>query len=275
MSWGNVAVIGASAVGGAIAANQSRTSGKIKFADVPETSEAETARQRLLGLSQRGLPEQPLREIAGVQPLGEERTLARKTATELAQPQDIFSLPEVQGIIQQTTETGNLLVNRLGRMLKSAGALTATTGRDVLGRTVSAIQGRIAAALAPFASEERERRRLLIPQLEGLGLAEEEPRRATEQARLDAEFNKLSIEARETQDFEIPLLQSLIGLQPSAIPFIPGGGSTPNTFTQVSPIIAQLLASQINRQQPTRITPGQTPPDTGALLPPRGPGFSN
>ena len=111
------------------------------------------------------------------------------------QPQDIFSLPEVQGIIQEATKQGNLLANRLGRALQASGNITTSTGRDVLGRTVTEIQKSIASSLAPFAVEERARRTSLIPVLESLGITEEEQRRVTSQAELDALFQQKLTEA--------------------------------------------------------------------------------
>ena len=193
---------------------------KLSFPTIPQTKEAEEARARLAGISKGELPTIPLQGIAPIPAMTEERRLARTTATELIQPQDIFSLPEVQGIIQEATMSGNLLANRLGRMLQSAGALTSTGGRDVLGRAVTDVQKHLASSLAPFAAEERRRRTGLIPVLEGLGLTEELRKQGFTQAELDALFQKETIESQQIQTFLIPLLRSIISDQPGIQPLL-------------------------------------------------------
>ncbi len=208
----------------------------VGFATVPQTEEAKKARARLSQISEQPPPEIPLRGIAPLQPITEERELARETAKSLLTPteqQDFLSLPEVQGIIQEATEAGNLLVNRLGRGLQAAGSLTATTGRDALGRAVTSVSKSLAASLAPFASEQRgraaqERQRIqnLIPVLENLGLTEEDRARAIEQAGFDADFARELAKSQQLQTFTIPLLQSIIGMQPAVQPIIQGGGSS-------------------------------------------------
>lgn len=216
---------------------------RISFQPVPQTKEAIESRKRLFALATGEPPAIPRRGVAPVQPLGEERELARTTARELIQPQDIFALPEVQGIIQEARESGNLLTNRLSRMLQSAGALASTPGRDVLGRAVTDVQKSLAASLAPFATEERARRRGLIPELERLGLTEELRAQGFTQAELDALFQQETIESQQLQTFTIPLLQSIIGQQPGVLPIISGGGEGPTTLEQLSGIIGPLLTS--------------------------------
>lgn len=186
-------------------------------------------------------PEVPLRGVAPVEPIGEERKVARETALELVQPQDFFALPEVQGIITEARESGNLLTNRLGRMLQASGNITSTTGRDVLGRAVTDVQKKLAASLAPFAAEERLRRERLIPELERLGLTEELRKQGFTQAQLDALFQKETTEAGQLESFTIPLLQSIISLQPDIQPIIRGEGAS--TFSQLSPLIGDALTA--------------------------------
>lgn len=242
MGWMLPAAIVASSIIGAQAAKKGS---KVEYGQVPETEAAKIARGRLLDISEGELPEIPRREIAPLKPLGEERRLARTTAKELIQPQDIFQLPEVQGIIQEANIKGNLLANRLSRMLQASGNITSSTGRDVLGRTVTEIQKSIASALAPFAMEERARRRGMIPVLEGLGLTEEERARGFSQAELDALFGQEYETSKQLETFTIPLLQSIIGLQPAAQPMIQG--QQPSMITQLAPIIGPLLTASLNK----------------------------
>lgn len=228
-----------------LAARESRKGQEAGFQQVPETKEAKEARKKLYKLATGEPPEVPLQKIAPLPAMGEERQLARDTAKDMIQQQDIFSLPEVQGIIQEATVRGNLLANRLGRMLQSAGSLTATTGRDVLGRATTDVQKNLAASLAPFAMEERTRRREMIPVLEGLGLTEEERRRITSQAELDALFQQEHEKSKQLETFTIPLLQSIIGLQPDVQPIVTGGQSS--TITQMAPIIGPVLAAALQK----------------------------
>jgi hypothetical protein len=190
---------------------------KGKVTSVPQTEAAKKARARLETIAAEPPPAVPRREIAPLPPITEERKLARETAKELIAPQDFFQLPEVQGIIQEARTTGDLLANRIGRGLQLAGAFATTPGRDILGRTVTNVQKSLAASLAPFAAEERGRRRGLIPTLEGLGLTEEERARGVTQAEKDALFQQQLTESQQLQTFTIPLLQSIIGLQPGVI----------------------------------------------------------
>lgn len=215
--------------------------GKVSYSKVPQTKEAEEARKRLYEMATGEPPPVPRQKVAPLPKMGEERELARETAKKMIQPQDIFSLPEVQGIIQEATETGNLLTNRLGRMLQAAGSLTATTGRDVLGRAVTDVQKNLASSLAPFAMEERTRRREMIPILESLGLTEEERGRVLSQAELDAIFRQELTESQQLQTFTIPLLQSIISLQPGVQPIIPG--QQPSSISEYSSLIGPLLGA--------------------------------
>ena len=213
------------------------------FGTIPQTKEAEESRKRLFELATGEPPEVPRQQIAPLPQVTEERQLARETAKELVQPQDFLSLPEVQGIIQEARTTGNLLANRLSRMLQASGGLTATTGRDVLGRAVTEVQKSLASSLAPFAMEERARRTSLIPILESLGLTEEERRRGISQAELDALFQQEFTEAQQLQTFTIPLLKSIIELQPGVQPIIQG--QQPSTISQFAPLIGPLLSATL------------------------------
>jgi hypothetical protein len=217
---------------------------KQKFAAAPESASAIAARKRLEELSTGAFPTIPLQGIADLPEATEETKLARGTAADLLKPteqQDIFSLPEVQGLILKAREEGNILANRLGRGLQSTGAATSTTGRDVLGRAVSDVESRIAGTLAPFAESQRNRafqdvvrRQNLIPLLSQMGLTQESREQTVEQAKLDAIFRKASTEAGQTQNFLIPLLEFLITSQPAQIPFVQEAG--PGLLEQISAI---------------------------------------
>jgi hypothetical protein len=248
---GGGAMIASTAIGG-------RGGGKVEYSQPPETEEAKKARKRLLEMAEGPLPQIPKRGIAPLPEMTEERQLARTTAKELVQPQDIFSLPEVQGIIQEANVTGNLLANRLGRALQASGNITSTTGRDVLGRAVTEVQKSLASSLAPFAMEERSRRRALIPVLEALGLTEEERKRGVSQAELDALFEKLSTETYLPYTVRKPLLESIIGLQPPVQPIIQG--QQPSAISQYAPLIGPMLSAAITSKAPTTgygFLPGQ------------------
>lgn len=221
------------------------STGSVDFQTVPQTKEAKEARKRLAALAAGDPPEVPTRKIAPLPAMTEERQLARTTAKELIEPQDIFSLPEVQGIILEATQRGDLLANRLSRMLQASGNLTSTTGRDVLGRAVTDIQKNLASSLAPFASEERARRRGLIPTLEGLGLTEEDRARGFSQAELDSLFGQEYETSKQLETFNIPLLKSIIGLQPGVQPIIQGQGQS--SISEFAPLIGPLLTSVLNK----------------------------
>lgn len=239
MSWIAVGLIGSAA----ISTFGSKGGGSVKMQEVPETEEAQWARKELKEMAKGPLPTIPQRGVAPLPEMGEERQLARTTAKELVQPQDIFTLPEVQGIIQEAKVTGNLLANRIARMLQASGNLTTTTGRGVLGRTVTDIQKSLAASLAPFAMEERGRRASMIPVLESLGLTEEERGRGVTQAQLDAIYEREATETQLPMTYKAPLLQSIIGSQPAVLPIIQG--QQPSAISQFAPLIGPMLAANM------------------------------
>lgn len=215
----------------------------------------------LLNLGEGPLPNVPLQGIAGATPETPETALAKETATELIQSKDIFELPEVQAIIQQVTQAGDLLANRISRSLQASGNITSTSGRDVLGRAVSDVQGTLTASLAQFAQAERDRRASLIPVLAGLGLSEEERDRILAQAELDALFQQQETEAFLPLTFQLPFLSAAAGGNvPSVVT-----GSQPSGFSQISGLIGPLLAALL---QPggTTGTPASILPGTGGSV---------
>lgn len=220
---------------------------KLGFTPIPQTPEATESRKRLFELAKGEPPEVPRQQIAPLPPVTEERETARATAKELVQPQDFMSLPEVQAIIGEAKTTGNILANRVGRMLKSAGALTSTPGRDILGRTVKQVEQGITSQLAPFAMEDRARRERMIPILEQLGLTEEERERAISQAELSAIFQQELTESQQLETFTIPLLKSIINLQPGVQPTVEKEGlSTASSIGKaLMPVLSTALLSSL------------------------------
>ncbi len=260
---GTALILGGSAIGAAVL-GKSKGGGGVDFAGVPETEEAVAARKKLFELGTGPLPKIPLRGVAELPPITEERKIARATSKEFAQPTDFLQLPEVQAIIQEAVRKGDLLANRLGRGLQKAGSLTSTPGRDVLARSVTDVQKSITASLAPFAVEERARRERQIPILEALGLTEEERARGVSQAKLDAIFQKLSTETQLPITFIKPLLEAVLGNQPSVQPIIQG--QQPSLLSEIGPLIGPLLAQALK--------PGVPGPGTGGFLGP-APGFTS
>ena len=118
---------------------------KVGFQQIPQSPEAIKSRERLSAIAEAGPPDVPLQGIAPLPQMTEERTLARETGKELIQQQDIFSLPEVQAIIDKSQRQGDLIANRIGRSLQSSGNFSSTSGRDVLGRAVSAVESDLGA----------------------------------------------------------------------------------------------------------------------------------
>ena len=242
---------------------------KLKFTTLPQTKEATESRKRLFELATGEPPDVPRQQIAPLPERTEERTLARTTAKELIQPTDFMSLPEVQGIIQEARVTGDLLANRLSRMLQASGNLTSTTGRDVLGRAVTDVQKSLASSLAPFASEERQRRTNLIPMLESLGLTEELQKQGFTQDELNALFQQEFTESKQLETFTIPLLKSIIGLQPGIQPTIEKEGlSTASSIGKATlPTLLQaILSGALSGGGGGMPTAGTVTPQAGATL---------
>lgn len=226
-----------------------------KFIKPEEEKAAKDARAKLVAKTETGLLPTPLRGVAEVAAPTAESKLARSTATDLAKPREQFdfaSSPEVQGIIQQTVEEGNLLANRIGRSLQKSGGFQATTGRDILGRTVKEVEGNIAANLAQFAEAERGRdfadksRRLnVVSVLERLGLTEETREQQTEQDKLNAIFSQESGELSQEQQL-IALLQNIIQLDPSRNAQLTVQEARPGLIEQINAIGSVFAPRQSN-----------------------------
>lgn len=215
------------------------TDDSLKMVQVPQSEQAEEARKRLYEKATSRPPEVPLAGVAPPTEMGEERETARATAMEMIQPQELFDLPEVQGILDRTIKEGNLIANRLGRSLQNTGNFTSTTGRDVLGRTVQDVESNLSATLAPFAMQHRQMRANLIPVLEQLGITEEEQKRLYNQDLLNAIYQKEIGELNLESSYTIPLLQSVIENQPEYMSYVKQG--KPSILSQVAPIIGMAL----------------------------------
>jgi len=218
---------------------------KTGFAFPPESEEVKKAREDLYNLSQDGTPNIPLQGIAPLEPMTDEQKRARSTAMDMSNPIDIFSMPEVQAIIQQITAKGDLMANRLGRSMQTTGNKSSTSGRDVLGRSVSDVQGTMTSALAPFASQERNRRMGLIPMLEQLGLSENMRKEGYNQNVLNAGYNKDMTETMFPYEQIAPILESIISNQPSAVPTVSGtaggGGGLGGLGGMIGPLLTSIM----------------------------------
>ncbi len=263
MSW---ALLGAAAITGTATVVASKQSGgggspNLGFQQVPENKQVTAARKQLLALAGQ-TPEVPLRGIAPKPAPTEERRLARETAIsslEPMEPTDFRELPEVQAIIFEAKEAGDLLANRISRALKASGSFTSTPGRDVLARSVTDVQKSLTATLAPIAESQRnrafaDRQRIqaLIPVLEGLGMTVEAEELRRNQSILDAQFSQEHETAFLPQTFTAPILASILsGSQPTQIPIISGGGQQSNLFSDISELIGPLLTSILNPSTPS------------------------
>ena len=195
-----------------------------KIIQAPEFEESAEARKRLLEISKKPLPRIPLLGIADVPAATEETRLARGAAKDLLQPTeqpDLLSLPDVQAIIFEATQRGDLLANRLGRGLQKTGGASSTAGRDILGRVATDVSKSITASLSQAIEGQRnrafadvQRRQNLIPLLAQMGLTQEQREQTTAQAKLSAKFaQELGISEQELRQL-IPQLQFLASLKP-------------------------------------------------------------
>lgn len=129
--------------------------------------------------------------------------LTRGIATDTS---DITQDPGLQAIFREITKQGDIQLGRVGRAAQKRGVLSSTRGgRDVLGRTISDVEGRKVAASVPFLEAEKNRRFNAILNLAGLGerkTGEEQQRiktglqiggipRAIEQATSDEKLNAI------------------------------------------------------------------------------------
>jgi len=180
--------------------------------------------------------------------------LATQTYRDIAAPGDILERPEVRGMVGKATEEGNLMLNRIGRGMVTRGAFGSTAGRDILGRGVTSIQERIAAALSEYLNQAESRRLYAAGGLERTGLAKETTKlkkvgtamdlgaltRSIQQSIKDAKFNKLISEIKMRYETQPAALSSVMGQSTGVVT-----GGEPSMFAQASPLIGQLLSAAI------------------------------
>lgn len=205
---------------------------------------AKRSRERLEAITQEPLREVPLRGIADIPQPTEETTLGKTTLKGLLEPTetpDLLSLPDVQALIFEATERGNLLANRLGRGLQKTGGASSTPGRDILGRVATDVSKSITASLAPIIESQRnrafadtQRRGQIAELLTRIGRSDEERLQIVDQLGLDALFNQQTTESRRKLDELIPILQFLASSGPGAVPFVQEG--RPGIIEQVGAV---------------------------------------
>lgn len=192
----------------------------------------------------------------------------------LAAPGDILDRPEVRGMISKATEEGNLMLNRMGRGLVRRGSFESTPGRDILGRGVTAIQERIAAALSEYINAAENRRMGAAAGLERTGGAKEttglkkigtaiglgDLTRSIQQAIQDAKFKKAVSDIEMKYVTQPQTLASVMGQSAGVVT-----GGEPSMFAQASPLIGQLLSAAIksgaNNSGDARLGGGLYPPE--------------
>ena len=236
----------AGGVGGGVLGGGKTERASVNFARVPETEQEQVVRGQLFDLAQKDLPDVPTRQIA--QP-GAKTPTATKARESLVGELDIdfFDREDVQGIIQEAVQRGDLLANRLARGLQASGNITSTTGRDVLGRAVTDVQKSISASLSPFAERQAGRKVEVARLLEGLELSDSERKRITEQAGFDATFQQQQQERIEPFTLQADLLRSILGEQPAVQPLVTGGGAK-DPLGGFGDIIGQLLSGVLNKK---------------------------
>jgi hypothetical protein len=174
---------------------------------------------------------------------------ATQTYKDIAAPGDILERPEVRGMISKTTEEGNLMLNRIGRGMVTRGAFGSTAGRDILGRGVTSIQERIAAAMSEYLNAAENRRLGAAAGLERTGLAKETTKlkkigtavdlgsltRSIQQQIQNARYKKLIDDINMKYVTQPQTLSAVTG---NAVGFVKGG--EPSEFSQIMSPIAPL-----------------------------------
>jgi len=219
-----------------------------KEKELEESPWVKKGRKRLYELGIGDQPAQPLRQIAPMPEVGELarllglsymgqgtpqlRTMAeQETMRQFREPVDPLRLPEVRGLMDIIGEQGRLEANRLRRGLQLGGMEASTTGRDVLGRSVTGTQTRMASAVAPYLTEYRRQRTELPERAEylaragegatmakaGFGAEMSDWERALQQAKLDAMLEQAIRELAFKYQIQPNLLLQMMSESPALI----------------------------------------------------------
>lgn len=232
--------------------------------------QVKTAMNYLQGLLKAPSPVIPTREIAGMSPveaasqdlltktmgdstLGPDWEAAKAGIKEFMGPQDITKTPEYEPLVRRTVEEGNILMNRMGRMIQGYGGLDTSTGGKMLARGVRSQEENILAALAPYSEAARGRRLTAagtlgeMSQLEGsepikrvaAGMTYGQLPRQLSQAEADAIFEQLM----QTVMFNYTTKANIAGTLMGAKDLSTVTGGEPSMFSQLAPIIGGILGA--------------------------------
>jgi hypothetical protein len=218
----------------------------VAFSRVPSTDQENIARGKLFGLATEELPDVPTRQIAKT---GAKSPTAQKARASLVGEldTDFMDREDVRAIIAETSQRGDLLLNRIARGLQASGNITSTPGRDAVGRAVTDVQKSITASLSSFAESSAGRKIDVARLLEGLEQTDAERTRIESQAGLDADFQQKQQQRIEPFTLQADLLRSILGEQPAVQPLVSGGGAK-DPLGGLGDIIGQLLSGVISKK---------------------------
>jgi len=209
---------------------------------VYESGYSKAARESLLGTATGEAPEQPVRQIAGQDPLQEwgaritsgyltnpdtsAYDTALGTAGQYAAQGDARQLPGYQNILSKVMGGTNAIGGNLAKALAATGNAPArgVRGVDALGRPMSAVRERMTTASLPFLTEEGNRQFRAIMDLPQFQQAKEQSAanwiqmgqqfgqglRALQQARNDAEYEAILRDMAMKYEIQPGMLQSLL-----------------------------------------------------------------
>lgn len=176
-----------------------------------------------------------------------DRQFAQERAREFASGRDVTQLPELQAVMDRILTEGGREARGLARALKITGndPGTSSKGRDILGRSLTDVQGRLLEAATPFLESERGRQFAAIPLIDDLARAETNEKltqlgvgervgaqvRQLEQLINDATFNQAMQEVEMRYQIQPALLQSAIGA-PTTQPNIADRFEAANTASE-------------------------------------------
>ncbi len=198
--------------------------------------------------------ERQTQALLGAGPSPEREAVLQETLRMATTATDVANLPELQAILADITERGEIEANRLGRGLQLRGSIGSTPGRDILGRKLTDVQRSLVGAAAPFLSEARQLKAqagqdvsTIVGQREGetlnrlgLGGAVGSLRRNISQAKLDAPLEQALRDIEFRFQIQPGLLANAL-VTPEAT--ITGGG--PSLFSQAAPLIGTVTGAVI------------------------------